>query len=229
MHGRIGLPFMRVQVTKALVLALMSIAAAGVARANIIYINSFNLGQTPPPGGLGPNAPASPTNANGVHALGVMFAVTEGGVGTSNAIYGATENTGLNQLAPLTDPVLAGNADDVITLTFDLPTTFLSFDVAYSTSTGPGGTVTINGSNHPFTTTGNSGAFGAFSIGQFSLTPGGTFTQATIALNDASSDTFLVDNLSYDEPSSGTPEPGSVVLLVPGLLVFGLVARKRQK
>jgi hypothetical protein len=225
---------MSISVAKSLAGFLLCCALAGTAQAGTIVVNTFDGSQTPPPGGLGPNAPAGSTAANGVHALGVTFGFTENGLASANATYGDTsiDTTGL-QLAPLSSPVLLGDSDTngVLTLTFDAPSTFLSFDIAFTDSIGPGGTVTINGTGKAFTTTANSGLAGLFSIGSFSWTPSSSFTQATIAFDNGPTSTqFAIDNLSYDEPAaaSGTPEPATVGLLGGGMLAFGLMARKRR-
>lgn len=219
---------------KSLARFLLCCALAATAQAGTIAVtNTFDLGQTPPPGGSGPNAPGVAMPVNGVHALGVTFGFTENGLASTNATYGATVNTAGVDLAPLSDPVLLGDSDlnGVLTLTFDAPSTSLVFDIAFLDPNGDGGTVTINGTANPFTTTAGSGMLGLFSIGSFSVTPSSSFTQATIAFNNGPSGTqFAIDNLSYDEPSaaSGTPEPATVGLLGGGMLAFGLMARKRR-
>jgi hypothetical protein len=211
----------------AVVLIVGAVALVGTAQASVIT-NTFDLGQAPPPGGSGPTAPAAPTAANGVHALGVTFGFTEGGNPSSAAMYGVSVMTGPNELAPLSDPVLDGPADGVLTLVFDTPTTFLSFDIAFMTPTGPGGQVTVGGNSQPISTTGNSGVLGLFSIGSFSWTPAAPFLNATITFDSAASSTqFAIDNLSYDDPPAGTPEPGCLILVGSGL-VMGLAVRKRR-
>ena len=215
----------------AVALIVGAVALVGTAQAGVIITNTFDLGQAPPPGGSGPDAPTVATAANGVHALGVTFGFTEGGIPTSAATYGGTVGTAPNELAPLSDPVLDGPADGVLTLVFDTPTTFLSFDIAFGTSTGPigpGGQVTIGGNSQRISTTGNSGAGGMFSIGSFSWTPPSPFTQATIAFDNSASQTlFAIDNLSYDDPPASTPEPGCLIFVGAGL-VMGLAVRKRR-
>jgi len=209
--------------------ALIFVAASLVstAQAGTVILNTFDLGQAPPPGGSGPNAPAVPTSANGVHALGVTFGFTESGNPSVNAIYGDSLGTAGDGLAPLTDPVLDGPADGVLTLLFDTPATFLSFDIAYLVATAPGGLVTIGGNSQPIITTGNSGMLGLFSIGNFSWTPAAPFTAATIAF-DPTGGNFAIDNLSYDDPPSSAPEPASVTFIGSGLVLGALFARKRR-
>jgi hypothetical protein len=223
---------MSLSVAKSLAIFLLCCAVAGTAQAGTIVVNTFDSGQAPPPGGFGLNAPVGPTVANGVDALGVTFGFTENGLASTNATYGDTtiDTTGLD-LAPLSSPLLLGNSDGVLTLTFDAPSTFLFFDIAFTDPSGLGGTVTINGTGNSFTSAGTSGFDGLFSIGNFMWTPSSSFTQATIAFDNSwpSGTQFAIDNLAYDEPSaSGTPEPGTVGLLGGGMLAFGLIARKRR-
>src|SRR5687767_970953 len=106
--------------------------------------NTFDGGQAPPSGAPGPNAPSVPAVADGVHALGITFGFTEGGASSTNAIYGRDIDTVANELAPLSDPVLDGPATGVLTLSFDMPATFLAFDIAFGIlPDNSGGTVTI--------------------------------------------------------------------------------------
>jgi hypothetical protein len=218
-------------VAKSLAGLLLCCVVAGTAQAGTIVVNTFDSGQTPPPGGFGLNAPVGPTVANGVDALGVTFGFSENGLASTNAIYGDTDidTTGF-QLAPLSSPLLLGPADGVLTLTFDAPATFLLFDIVFKDASGLGGTVTINGTGTSFTTTGNFGFDSLFSYGNFMLTPSSSFTQATIAFDNnwPSGTQFAIDNLTYDEPS-GTPEPATVGLLGGGMLAFGLIARKKRR
>ena len=221
---------MSFSVAKSLAGFLLCSVVAGTAQAGTIVVNTFDSGQAPPPGALGPNAPLGPTIANGVHALGITFGFTENGLASTNATYGDTDidTTGL-QLDPLSSPLLLGNSDGVLTLTFDAPTTFLLFDIAFTDASGLGGTVTINGTGTSFTTSPNSGLGFLFSIGNFDSPPSSSFTQATIAFDNTwpGGTQFAIDNLTYDEPS-GTPEPATVGLLGGGMLALGLIARKRR-
>lgn len=224
---------MRLSRTKLLTLVVLAAALIGTAQAGVIITNTFDGGQVPPPGGSGPNGPAVPTAANGVHALGVLFTFTQGGLASTTATYGDTIGAAVDQLAPLTDPLLDGPADGVLTLSFDTPTTFLSFDIAFISSANLGGFVTIGGgSSKAFTTTGNSGLMGLFSVGSFSWTPASPFTQATITFDSAAAGTqFAIDNVSYEDPplAPSVPEPASLALFGSGMLTLGLIARKRTR
>jgi len=210
-------------------LIVQAAALVGTAKATIINVtNTFDLGQTPPPGATGPNAPLSPTAANGVHALGVNFGFTEGGNASIAAVYGDTILTDLNQLSPLSDPVLDGPGDGVLTLIFDTPTTFLSFDIVFTVPTAPGGQVTVGANSQPITTTGYVGASDAFSIGSFFWAPTSAFTEATITFDSvAAGGDFAIDNLSYADPPVGTPEPASMIFAGIGLILAAAVRKKR--
>jgi PEP-CTERM motif len=204
----------------------------GVAQASTLYVNTFDLGQLAPAGGIGATAPAVATAFHGtdtLDALGITFDFTEG-PSASPAIYGDTLGTVSNVLSPLSDPVLDGPADGILTLNFDQPTDFLSFNILFGIEPGnSGGLVTIGATPLSFTTTGGQGSGGFFSIGSFSsgtLTP---FSQAVITFDDPMTQ-FAIDNLSYDAISavSATPEPGSLALLAAGALLFGALVRFRR-
>lgn len=209
-------------------LILGTLALVGVAHADTVIIaNTFDLGQTPPAGATGPNAPLSPTNANGLHVLGMTFGFKEGGSASSASLYGDTVFTGLNQLAPLSDHVLDGPGDGVLTLVFDMPTTFLSFDIAFTVPTGPGGQVTIGANSQPVSTAPEVGASNAFSIGSFSWTPTSAFTEATITFDSAAAaGGFAIDNLSYTAPQ--VPEPASIIFSGGGLISILAAIRFRK-
>jgi hypothetical protein len=198
----------------------------GIAQSSTLYLNTFDLGQTAPAGGTGATAPATPTSIGGadtLDALGITFDFTEGPSATA-AIYGDTIGTATFDLSPLSDPVLEGPADGTLTLNFDEPTDFVSFDILFGIEPGDsGGTVTIGATPFSYTTTGPQGNDGFFSIGSFSSGTLSPFTQALITFDDPTAD-FAIDNLSYDAIAS-TPEPASFMLLVAGALLFGALAR----
>ena len=201
----------------------------GVAQSSTLYLNTFDLGQTAPAGGTGATAPAVATSFGGtdtLDALGITFDFTEG-VSATPATYGEVIGTAANDLAPLSDPVLSGPADGTLTLNFDEPTDFVSFDALIVEFSGAssGGLVTIGATSDSFTATGGEGSGGFFSIGSFTsgtLTP---FTQAVITFDDPTTD-FAIDNLSYDAIAA-TPEPQSLTLLGAGILLFGAFVRLR--
>jgi len=105
----------------------------GVSQSSTLYVNTFDLGQTAPAGGTGATAPAVATSFDGadtLDALGITFDFTEG-PGPAPAVYGDTLGTAANGLSPLSDPVLDGPADGTLTLNFDKPTDFVSFDILF--------------------------------------------------------------------------------------------------
>jgi hypothetical protein len=197
----------------------------GVAQASTIYVNTFDLGQVFPDG-PGPAAPLVPTDINGadtLDALGVTFSFSEG-PSLTTATYGANLGTTGLDVSPISDPVLLGAEDGILTLNFAYPTDFVSFDILFATGADDGGEVTIGGVSTPYTTTGDSGLDGLFSIGSFSsaATTTSPFTTAVVAF-DGSPTQFAIDNLSFD-----TPEPGSITLLVAGALLLGALLRLRR-
>jgi hypothetical protein len=219
--------------SKLLALCAAAGLAIGTAQGGTVTItNIFTSGQTPPPGGPGPTAPTwsddTGVDADGVYALGVTFTFTEGGNPSSAALYGETIGTASLDLSPLSDPVLAGPADGTLTLAFDFPTTFLSFDILFGIVPGDsGGQVTIGGGTPTsFTTTGDQGMDGYFSIGSFSSGTVSPFTQAVITFDPTTSN-FAIDNLSYDAPDPA-PEPASLTLLGAGAVLLGKLVRVRR-
>ena len=212
-------------------LFMLTSLAIGVAQgAAISLVNTFTLGQTPPPGGPGPNAPLARTAFGGattITALGVTFSFSSP---SGTAFYGDTIGTSGNLIQPpFTDPLLDGPPDGTLTLTFLSPSTFLSFDVLLVPLGNSGGTVTMAGGPHTFSTTGGQGSGGLFSIGHFSFTPAAPFSQAVITFNPNTAGEFAIDNLSYDAPSTGSavPEPATFTLLAAGILVAGALRIRR--
>jgi hypothetical protein len=216
------------------VLMAGAIAVGTAQSATVTMINTFGVDQAPPSGGPGPNAPSVMTvfgGATTVHALGVTFAFA------GSAAYGDAIGTAVNLLEPqFTDTVLDGAPDGTLTLTFDAPTTFLSFNILFAPlMSSSGGQVLIGGVSTPFTTTINGTSCGGFcSIGTFSLTPASSFTQAVISFDAsaASAQFFAIDNLSYDAPdrtsAAATPEPASFTLIGLGTLLLTGATRIRR-
>jgi len=218
--------------TRSLILftaAAFAVATAQGATFNIL--NTFDGGQVPQPGWPGPNGPTIPTIANGVHALGVTFGYTQGGNPSNAALYGDVIDTATNVLSPLTDPVLDGPGDGILTLVFDTESTYLAFDIAlFSQGVNSGGQVTINGNTQTFTTTAGFGTFGLFSMTSFLWTPASPFTHAVISFDSGTAQMFVIDNLGFDvDPPDAlpNPEPASVVFMASGALLLGLLRRKR--
>ena len=213
--------------------------AIGAAQAiTVSMVNTFDLGQAPPAGVPGPAAPLAATSFSGVstiHALGVVFSFISP---TGAAIYGDSIGTTSNLISPpFTDPLLDGPSDGTLTLTFDQPSSFISFDVLLALLPGDsGGQITLNGVPHSFSTTGGQGFMGFFSIGHVSLSPAFPLSQAVITFgpNDPSVQ-FAIDNLSYDvdppsPPPVGTsvPEPAALTLFGAGFALIGAVRRRNR-
>ncbi len=102
--------------------------------------------------------------------MGVTFSFT----GSTFATYGDAIGTAINGLEPqFVDTVLDGGPDGTLTLTFDAPTTFLSFNVLFIPLAGPsGGKVTIDGNTNTFSTENGTSCMSFCSTGSFSWTPG---------------------------------------------------------
>ena len=217
--------------SKSSVLLAAVALAIGSAQGTTIT-NTFTSGQTPPPGGPGPAAPtwdSSPypeclpacgVDANGVYALGVTFTFTEDGNPSDAATYGYYLDPALLLNPPFDDQILYGPTSGILVLTFDSPTTLLSFDIALPTPYT--GSVTIGENSTSFPLQEGQGIGGIFSVGFFSWTSSSPFTQAEIQFDNGTSEVyFALDNLSYDT----TPEPASLTLLGVGTLLLGALVR----
>jgi hypothetical protein len=160
--------------------------------------------------------------ATTVHALGVTFAYT----GSGSAIYGDSIGTnGLGLEPQFVDGVLDGAPTGTLTLTFDAPTTFLSFNIVFVPLQGSsGGQVLIGSTSTPFTTASGSSCGGFCSVGTFSVTPSSSFSTAVISFSANGAQQFAIDNLSYSTPDAtgpGTvPEPASFTLIGLGTLLL---------
>ena len=189
--------------------------AIGTAQAGtVVMLNTFDSGQAAPSGGPGPAAPtfgANGIDANGLHSLGVTFTFSD----PTSETYGAFVGVG-----PISNG-LQGPSDTTITLTFDLPSTFLSFNALVGVFAPSGGQVTIGGSTTLFDTSN-------FSVASFSAGTVAPFTTAQITFNPSGS-MYAIGNLSYDAatPTDGVPEPASLTLIGAGTLLLGVLLRRR--
>lgn len=197
----------------------VSVLTMGTAAQAGIITNDFTSGEMPP---SWTGLPA-PTFVNGVglsgstfYALGVTFTFSD----TSGQVYGAPVNAGeiVNGLQ--------GPGDTTITLAFDHPSTFLSFDMDFGVGVTPTGSVVLDGGNPVSFATADLGtgiAAGTFSSG--TVLP---FTTATISF-DGGPVMYGLGNLTYDPPDPpGVPEPASITLLGLAMLAVGAVARVRR-
>jgi len=201
---------MRVLAVTAILLAMGAVVQAG------IITNDFTSGEKP----AGWSGPPAPTFSDGVglsgtsfYALGVTFTFSD----TSGEIYGAPVNVGAIGNA------LQGPGDTTITLTFDRPSNFLSFDMAFGIDVTPTVSVELDaGTPLTFITAGDGFASGTFSSG--TVAP---FSTAVISF-DGGPALYALGNLTYDPPRPpGVPEPASITLFGLGLAAVG-AARVRR-
>ncbi len=203
---------------KLLAVTAISLAMSTVVQAGIIT-NHFTSGEMPP----GWTGPPAPTFDNGVglsgstfYALGVTFTFSD----TTGEVYGAPVGVGgiVNGLQ--------GPGDTTITLAFDHPTTFLSFDMDFGVGVTPTGSVVLDGGSPLLFTTADLGigiAAGTFSSG--AVLP---FSTATISF-DSGPMLYALGNLAYDPPDPpGVPEPASITLLGLAMVAIGAVGRARR-
>jgi hypothetical protein len=168
---------------------------------------------------------SSPISVDGLHAFGVTFNFTSG----SADYNGNIGTSGLTVL--VSDPLLTGPTNGTLTLTFDVPTPLLQFDLALNSADtiSQAYTVTLfsgdvfNGSTTPQ-------ALGVYSEGEFLYT-GSPIGGATITFYSGQDSlggnvsAFGLDNLTYD--TSQTPEPATPFLLASALLALAVTRRRK--
>src|SRR5664279_3479415 len=173
----------------------------------------------------------SPIDVNGIHIQGVMF-----GFSPYRAFFNEVVGTAGNAVLSV-DPVLSGPTSGALTLTFDLPTPLLRFDIllqsifAIDDSTqglngGPAYTVLLsNGLRRAGGTMPQPN--GVYSDGEF-VYSGEPIDSAVISFfngvdaGDMPVVAFGLDNLTFT-----AAEPGSFFALGVGLLALGLMKRRR--
>ena len=201
-------------------LILGGLVLAGIANASTVIL-TFD----PPP---------MFQEATSVTGLGVTFGFSVAGSCSdwSTACYGDMMGTSGMGLLTISDPVLDGPGDGILTLTFAQPSTLLSFDVVLGLTSGEthGVSVALSGPDY----SGPPVLYGAtnpqgimeLSAGSFSYNSGSVFTQATLTFANGSS-TFAIDNLAFTTADVGVPEPGSWILAMSGVLLVGLSRIRR--
>jgi hypothetical protein len=166
-----------------------------------------------------------------------VFGLTFGflpGVALYNGAVGTEGNAVFSD-----DPLLTGPASGLLTLTFDVPTTLLQFDVVLqsivpigdssdSPDSGPAYTVSLS-TGSVFNEAAAPQPNGLYSEDQFSY-QGAPITSATVSFfdgQDTSGNTvgaFGLDNLTFN-----TAEPGTMFLIGLGCVVMGLAGNRRRR
>ena len=175
---------------------------------------------------------ASPINVNGLHIEGVLFSFSP-----DEAFFNEVVGTAGNAVLSI-DPVLGGSTSGTLTLTFDVPTPLLKFDIILESifpiddsnqglNGGPAYTVLLSsGLNLAEGTMPQPN--GVYSEGEFvySGPPVGSAVISFFNGIDAGGmpvAAFGLDNLTF----TAAAEPGSFFGLGAGLLVLGLIKRRR--
>jgi len=189
----------------------------------------------------GPSAPAAvigfaefgttaAIDGNGIHIQGVLF-----GFAAGQTQFNQTVGTAGNAVLSI-DPVLSGPTTGVLTLSFDIPTSLLQFDILLQSifpidssdqgfNGGPAYTVLLsNGISLAGATAPQGNGF--YSEGEF-LYSGDPISNASISFFNGldaggmSVSAFGLDNLTFD-----APEPPSFFGFGAGLLGLGLLKRR---
>lgn len=197
-----------------LALVLLSLAA-GPARADTV-IRFEELSLRP---------------AHGVSLLGVTFGFTVGGSASSDALFGGFGPPPLMSFVEC--PCLEGNGAGTLTMSFDSPSSTLSFGLARSSigTLNPGGVVEL------FDAASNS--IGVFQIP--TLAPPAPFAEGLFIYNGPSfsravltfpqpSFRFALDNLRFNTAGqTAVPEPATLLLLGTGLAGVVGASRRHRK
>jgi hypothetical protein len=169
-------------------------------------------------------------SVDGLSYNGVTFNFTVGGSSSTDAAFPYSLGASGYALY-VTDPVLEGTAGGVLTLTFATPTPYLQFDVAFPTQDPQTVAIQLLGTPAPTETNQlNTAVQALFTEGRFTYDntitgpAGALISQAVITLPVGSR--FAFDNLTFETPDAGVPEPATVVLLGAGLLVFAMRRRR---
>jgi len=200
---------------KVFFVAALVLAFAGIGNAGIVTLNFTEWTNKP---------------VDGVSQAGVTLGFTGG----TDATYGKALGTAGGTSPLLSDPVLEGDSNGTLTLTFLTPTPFLQFAVAIGLLTPSSFTVELFGSPSPTSSTvvpTTTPVF--FSEGQFTYDntlPGleGTLISQARITFPANANRFGLDNLTFIAADVSVPEPGTWWLMGTGLLSALILARKRR-
>ena len=164
----------------------------------------------------------SPRAATGVSIDGVTFTLTP-----SNADATFNYDLGLGDQLYIQDPVLEGDSNAVLTMTFAAPTPVLNFGVGLSLfdPLTPGFTVSLYDASNTLiaSTDVNTNTPVLLSEGLFTYS-GAPLSRADVSFN-APDQMFAVDNVQFETP---TPEPGTWLLLASGGGALWVVWRRKH-
>ena len=201
--------------------------------ASSATITTLNFSELPP----------TPIPASGLHAFGTDFSFVRDSQSSSNFVGGATFGAPFGGITKnLMSPVLLGSVPGVLTLTFDAPTSQLSFDAALGVTTQDVFQVrlfnaagfslgTSNNLTHPAACPPSPAVCSNASEGSYSYSGASIKTAAldfSSQVPGATPAPFALDNLTYAIGSVSTvPEPGDAFLLLGGLGLLTAVLRRR--
>lgn len=120
----------------------------------------------------------------------------------------------------VSDPALNGPTSGTLTLDFAIPITILEFDIAMESVDPIPNAYTVTIGTNSFS--GDTTPMMMYSEGSFSYPGQAAFSSASITFSNAAPE-FALDNLTF-----GTPEPGTGLPIVGGLLALAAAARIRS-
>ena len=190
--------------------------------------------------------PPTSIPASGLHAFGIDFSFTKDGQVPSGTVSGATFGAPFDgATSKLNSPVLLGSVPGVLTLTFDSPTSQLSFDAALGVTTqdvfqvrlfnaagfslGTSNNLTKPAACPPAPAVCSNASEGSYSYSGASVKTAALDFSSQVP--GATPAPFALDNLSYAIGSaSPVPEPNGTFLLLGGLgLLMAVVRRGRGR
>ncbi len=180
--------------------------------------------------------------ASGLHAFGIDFSFVKDSQVPANTVAGATFGAPFGGITTkLKTPVLLGSVPGVLTLTFDAPTSLLSFDAALGVTTQDVFQVrlfnaagfslgTSNNLTHPAGCPPSPAVCPNASEDSYSYSGALVKTAAldfSSQVPGATPAPFALDNLTYAIGStSAVPEPNGIFLLLSGLGLLMTVLRR---